>query len=148
MASKQLHRRPVALVCPRKKSSENEDPIILTREILEKYFHCSLSQVSAELGICPTAIKRACRKLGISKWPYKTPNPGPKRKRTDSQGKAWSTNCWTSSEPFALNLHAFPSLPLETDPFEEEREGCFANLVTALSTYYEMQDLEDETRSF
>uniref|UniRef100_A0A7S0F190 RWP-RK domain-containing protein n=1 Tax=Hanusia phi TaxID=3032 RepID=A0A7S0F190_9CRYP len=83
-------RRSVALVCPRKKkegegSQQQEEPVVLTRELLESYFHCSLSSVSAQLGICPTAIKRACRKLGIAKWPFKTPNPGPKKKKDSAQ---------------------------------------------------------------
>ena len=59
---------------------EGDEPVILTRELLESYFNCSLASVSKELGICPTSIKKACRKLGIAKWPFKSPNPGPKRK--------------------------------------------------------------------
>eukprot|EP00960_Hanusia_phi_P060727 764600-Hanusia_phi.AAC.2 len=65
---------PTALVCPRRKKNEGvedgEEPVILTRELLESYFNCSLAAVSKELGICPTSIKKACRKLGIAKWPF------------------------------------------------------------------------------
>eukprot|EP00960_Hanusia_phi_P075871 768476-Hanusia_phi.AAC.9 len=77
-----------ALVCPRKKresswkhDSNSDEPVALTKELLESHFNSPLALVSKKLGICPTAIKRACRKLGISKWPYKSPNPGPKKKK-------------------------------------------------------------------
>eukprot|EP00960_Hanusia_phi_P030743 748820-Hanusia_phi.AAC.6 len=78
-----------AIVCPRRKRTETrsplheqdvEGPVVVTRALLESYFDMPLSTVSKELGICPTAIKRACRKVGILKWPFKTPNPGPKKK--------------------------------------------------------------------
>ncbi|EKX33993.1 hypothetical protein GUITHDRAFT_155864 [Guillardia theta CCMP2712] len=89
-------RKSVALVCPRKKKEgdapQQDEPVVLTRELLESYFHCSLSSVSEQLGICPTAIKRACRKLGIAKWPFKTPNPGPKKKPNDAGKQNRSTS--------------------------------------------------------
>ena len=44
---------------------------MLTRELLESLFNLPLSSASERLGICPTAIKKACRKLGIPKWPFK-----------------------------------------------------------------------------
>ncbi|EKX33995.1 hypothetical protein GUITHDRAFT_155866 [Guillardia theta CCMP2712] len=85
-----LERRiAAAIVCPRRKRTEvhepldegeAEGPVVVTRALLESYFDMPLSTVSKELGICPTAIKRACRKVGILKWPFKTPNPGPKKK--------------------------------------------------------------------
>uniref|UniRef100_A0A7S0EGQ8 RWP-RK domain-containing protein n=1 Tax=Hanusia phi TaxID=3032 RepID=A0A7S0EGQ8_9CRYP len=68
----------VALVCPRKRKAGNgqsarqpDDPVVLTRELLEGLFDRSLASASEALGICPTAIKKACRRLGIDKWPYK-----------------------------------------------------------------------------
>eukprot|EP00960_Hanusia_phi_P037498 752991-Hanusia_phi.AAC.5 len=99
-------RRSVAMVCPRKKRSlesqlyetdmYQDEPVILTRELLESFFDRPLVAVSQELGICPTAIKRACRKLGIARWPFKTPNPGPKRKRIFLQPLRLASS---SSEP-------------------------------------------------
>eukprot|EP00960_Hanusia_phi_P037500 752991-Hanusia_phi.AAC.7 len=122
--------RRVALVCPRKQNSDNEEPVVLTRELLQSYFDRSLAQVSAELGICPTAIKRACRKLGIAKWPYKTPNPGPKKRKnsdtSESQegSRSHSVNfseSWDKCVCTVQSMRSFPSLPLADDPFEEER---------------------------
>eukprot|EP00960_Hanusia_phi_P073027 767928-Hanusia_phi.AAC.2 len=73
----QVNSDRVALVCPRRKKNssearkEAEDPVVLTRELLESLFNLPLSSASERLGICPTAIKKACRKLGIPKWPFK-----------------------------------------------------------------------------
>ncbi|EKX31078.1 hypothetical protein GUITHDRAFT_122720 [Guillardia theta CCMP2712] len=91
-----------ALVCPRKKRESSwkhdainsDEPVALTKELLESHFNSPLALVSKKLGICPTAIKRACRKLGISKWPYKSPNPGPKKKKGLVVGeKKLTSNC-------------------------------------------------------
>jgi len=72
----------VELVTPRnRRKQEDRGPIALTRARLEELFNGSLQQASKTLGICPTAIKKACRRFGITKWPYKSPNPGPKPKR-------------------------------------------------------------------
>ncbi|KAJ1467669.1 hypothetical protein T484DRAFT_2335199 [Baffinella frigidus] len=35
------------------------------------YFQMPLHLAAKRLGLCQTAIKKACRKLGINKWPYK-----------------------------------------------------------------------------
>ncbi|EKX53783.1 hypothetical protein GUITHDRAFT_100753 [Guillardia theta CCMP2712] len=101
------YRRSVAMVCPRKKRAQEtqlydslqDEPVLLTRELLESFFDRPLVAVSQELGICPTAIKRACRKLGIARWPFKTPNPGPKRKRQSIQPPRLSSTVSSSSEP-------------------------------------------------
>ena len=101
------YRRSVAMVCPRKKRAQDpqlydllqDEPVLLTRELLESFFDRPLVAVSQELGICPTAIKRACRKLGIARWPFKTPNPGPKRKRQSIQPPRLSSTVSSSSEP-------------------------------------------------
>ncbi|EKX53784.1 hypothetical protein GUITHDRAFT_150294 [Guillardia theta CCMP2712] len=137
-------RRRVAMVCPRKQTSENDEPVMLTRELLQSYFDRSLSQVSAEIGICPTAIKRACRKLGIAKWPYKTPNPGPKKRKTSdaSDHQAECPSTWDQCICTQQSMQAFPSLPLAKDPFEEERNLCFEQIRTTTSCYYEDLDLE------
>ncbi|EKX38620.1 hypothetical protein GUITHDRAFT_115168 [Guillardia theta CCMP2712] len=72
-----INSEKVALVCPRRKKNPSaakrdaEDPVVLTRELLESLFSLPLSSASERLGICPTAIKKACRKLGIPKWPFK-----------------------------------------------------------------------------
>mmetsp|Transcript_53930 Transcript_53930/g.131865 ORF Transcript_53930/g.131865 Transcript_53930/m.131865 type:complete len:289 (+) Transcript_53930:398-1264(+) len=64
-------------ITPRRKAGQptaqetDRAPVILTRELLESYFCMSLNTASRELGICATAIKKVCRKMGIKKWPYR-----------------------------------------------------------------------------
>eukprot|EP00210_Caulerpa_lentillifera_P002070 g1985.t1 len=43
----------------------------LTYNDLKKYFHLGLKDAAAKLGICPTTLKRACRRNGIKRWPSK-----------------------------------------------------------------------------
>ena len=38
-------------------------------------FDMPLVQAAKKLGICATALKKVCRKLGIHKWPYKEMKP-------------------------------------------------------------------------
>jgi hypothetical protein len=60
---------------PRKKRGRayaTHEAVILDRKTLEKFYHLPLKEAATEFGICPTAIKTACRKLGLPKWPYRT----------------------------------------------------------------------------
>ena len=45
-------------------------PVSITLEVLEQLASHSLPTAAAKLGISATAMKNACRKLGISRWPY------------------------------------------------------------------------------
>ena len=45
-------------------------PVAVTMEILEGLASHSLPTAASKLGISATAMKKACRKLGISRWPY------------------------------------------------------------------------------
>jgi len=45
--------------------------VVLTRELIESYFSMPLSAASKDLGLCATAIKKVCRKMGIAKWPFR-----------------------------------------------------------------------------
>eukprot|EP00961_Rhodomonas_salina_P290227 3921908-Rhodomonas_salina.1 len=70
------------LVKPRARFTalQPQRPVKVTRAMLERMFCVSLTDASETLGICQTAIKKACRKFGIVKWPYRCPNPGPQKK--------------------------------------------------------------------
>jgi len=50
----------------------------LTYEMLSLCFHENLDSVASKLGVSKTAIKSACRRLGIQKWPYA--HKGPRRR--------------------------------------------------------------------
>ncbi|CAG9466545.1 unnamed protein product [Pedinophyceae sp. YPF-701] len=41
----------------------------LTLADLEAHFHLGLKEAAADLGVCPTTLKRACRRFGIARWP-------------------------------------------------------------------------------
>lgn len=43
----------------------------VTREVLQGYFDLPLGKASKELGVSTTIVKRLCRKLSITRWPYR-----------------------------------------------------------------------------
>mmetsp|Transcript_45782 Transcript_45782/g.114763 ORF Transcript_45782/g.114763 Transcript_45782/m.114763 type:complete len:337 (-) Transcript_45782:176-1186(-) len=65
------------LVFPRRgrKSGELDkkvqDPVLITFEVMQRLFHLPLTEAARQLGLSPTAIKGACRRLGIKKWPFR-----------------------------------------------------------------------------
>jgi len=67
----------VHVVLPRRKAGEldapERDAVVVTPEVLASLFHCPLAVASRKLGLSATTIKKLCRKLGINKWPYKSP---------------------------------------------------------------------------
>mmetsp|Transcript_2251 Transcript_2251/g.5312 ORF Transcript_2251/g.5312 Transcript_2251/m.5312 type:complete len:337 (-) Transcript_2251:630-1640(-) len=73
-------------IIPRRKSGRQDQalsktPVTLSKAVLESLFHLPLSEVAAHLGICATTIKKVSRRMGIEKWPYKTPKAGRKKTR-------------------------------------------------------------------
>ena len=44
-------------------------PVVITVEVLEGLYHVVRSVAASRLGISETALKSACRKLGIQRWP-------------------------------------------------------------------------------
>eukprot|EP00286_Rhodomonas_abbreviata_P008282 CAMPEP_0181319702 /NCGR_PEP_ID=MMETSP1101-20121128/17720_1 /TAXON_ID=46948 /ORGANISM="Rhodomonas abbreviata, Strain Caron Lab Isolate" /LENGTH=684 /DNA_ID=CAMNT_0023427335 /DNA_START=61 /DNA_END=2115 /DNA_ORIENTATION=- len=63
-------------VFPRRKhGQENAEtsrgPVVITLELLESFASVSLTAAAKSLGISPTAVKKACRKLGVQRWPYR-----------------------------------------------------------------------------
>eukprot|EP00287_Rhodomonas_sp_CCMP768_P031679 CAMPEP_0202830796 /NCGR_PEP_ID=MMETSP1389-20130828/16406_1 /ASSEMBLY_ACC=CAM_ASM_000865 /TAXON_ID=302021 /ORGANISM="Rhodomonas sp., Strain CCMP768" /LENGTH=275 /DNA_ID=CAMNT_0049504467 /DNA_START=38 /DNA_END=862 /DNA_ORIENTATION=- len=71
---------PDLTVFPRRKGgqlkkSKDCAPVIITQEVLQPCFGMPLIAAANKLGICATALKKVCRKLGIHKWPYKELKP-------------------------------------------------------------------------
>lgn len=63
-------------IFPRRKAGQharlNSKPVVLNETTLRKLFALPLHEAATTLGISATAMKSACRKLGIKKWPYRT----------------------------------------------------------------------------
>ncbi|KAJ1488385.1 hypothetical protein T484DRAFT_2105766 [Baffinella frigidus] len=64
-------------VTPRRRG--NEQKVVLTRELLESFYHLPLDTVAEHLVLSKTTIKAACRRLGLPKWPYQ--HTGPRKRR-------------------------------------------------------------------
>jgi len=66
-------------IFPRRKGGKSkqyaESAVIITAESLQPCFGMPLVHAAKKLGICATALKKVCRKLGIHKWPYKELKP-------------------------------------------------------------------------
>jgi len=77
----------VCVICPRRKGKPAEgangaSPVALSLEFLRPLFKKPLTQVSEELGLSATAIKKACRRFGVPKWPFRTLTAKTSRNRT------------------------------------------------------------------
>ncbi len=44
---------------------------VITFEELSQYFHLPINEVSKELGVCATVLKKICRRNGIPRWPHR-----------------------------------------------------------------------------
>ncbi len=50
-------------------NDDNTDASLrLNYEVLQSFFHLSLRDAAAALGVCATTLKRACRRVGIKRW--------------------------------------------------------------------------------
>ena len=52
-------------------------PVNITLETLRNFADVPLSKAATHLGISPTAMKKACRKLGVTRWPYRSTSAPP-----------------------------------------------------------------------
>ena len=68
-------------VVPRRKAwqktADMAAPVNITLETLRTFADVPLSKAATHLGISPTAMKKACRKLGVTRWPYKSTSAPP-----------------------------------------------------------------------
>jgi len=63
---------PRVQVFPRKKAGQStrSNPLFLSESDISSLFHMKQAEAANHLGLSVTALKNACRKLGIMKWPY------------------------------------------------------------------------------
>jgi len=76
---------------PRRKAGQKQSgggrgPVVLNLELLEKFYGMPLHVAANRLGICQTAIKKVCRRLGIMKWPYKEMRTPSDRQQDKGEG--------------------------------------------------------------
>ena len=68
----------VVRIFARKKAARGEevrgtqDHVLLSLRTLSPLFHLPLEEAAEKLGVCRTALKNACRKCGIGRWPFRT----------------------------------------------------------------------------
>jgi len=62
-------------IFPRRKVGESKKdtrgPVLITLDVLESMADVPLSDAARKLGVSSTAIKKACRKIGVQRWPYR-----------------------------------------------------------------------------
>ena len=85
------HLEDFAITPRRRSGQDRRAPVVLTRELIESYFTMPLSAASKDLGLCATAIKKVCRKMGISKWPFRDRLLAQKHEEAEAQA-AWENN--------------------------------------------------------
>eukprot|EP00287_Rhodomonas_sp_CCMP768_P008111 CAMPEP_0196748276 /NCGR_PEP_ID=MMETSP1091-20130531/72962_1 /TAXON_ID=302021 /ORGANISM="Rhodomonas sp., Strain CCMP768" /LENGTH=212 /DNA_ID=CAMNT_0042095563 /DNA_START=22 /DNA_END=660 /DNA_ORIENTATION=+ len=103
--------RQVCVICPRRKGKAQEGkapergsgatPVTLSLEFLRPLFKKPLTVVSKELGLSATAIKKACRRFGVPKWPFRTLTAKTSRNRTyiESSGSRPAAPAFNPSLP-------------------------------------------------
>lgn len=69
-------------------------------EALSKYFSMPEKMVAKELGICLTSLKKMCRGLGITRWPFRKVFGRAKPLRCNPE-------CWNSQNLVELDMHAW-----------------------------------------
>jgi hypothetical protein len=68
--------REVCIFFPRRRPGDDVDacppaPVLVTRKILEELKHLPIPVAAKKLGLCNTTFKKACRNVGIIKWPFR-----------------------------------------------------------------------------
>lgn len=65
----------IQTIVPRRRVEEGGakpgQPVVICAETLKSYFHLPLYKAADELGLCVTALKTVCRKVGIRGWPFR-----------------------------------------------------------------------------
>ena len=99
--------------------------IIITLHEIETLLHLSSPDAALSLGISVTALKRACRLLGIPRWPYsrwRTSDSKSSPPTIDSMYPLWDSESW---DPYAGTHPVCPPANVPDLCFDEvSGEGC------------------------
>eukprot|EP00960_Hanusia_phi_P033364 750430-Hanusia_phi.AAC.2 len=92
-------------VFPRRKKGEDnaevKDPVELTYELVASFFEMKQEDAAQQLGLSLTSFKGACRRLGVTRWPY---NRKYTSKHDDKQSHS-SSGIEEAQEPFHDDSH-------------------------------------------
>jgi len=125
-------------IFPRRKAGQhtrvNSKPVVLNEKTLQQFFTLPLHEAAVKLGISATAMKSACRKLGIKKWPYRsvqskqsTNRSTPKACRTSSKAA-----CMVDDQTFKdaeLLAETLKLLQQSGNPEDQGNNSSVANLL-------------------
>jgi hypothetical protein len=64
-------------VLPRKRCGDRPNPVVVTATIIQTLQSLPIHKAADVVGISVTALKRACRRLGVHRWPYHRGSPKP-----------------------------------------------------------------------
>ena len=81
---------------------------------LSQYFHLPINEVSQQLGVCTTVLKKMCRSNGVERWPH--------RKIKSIDGLIDSLNTLIETEPEDID-----HLLQEMEALQQKRELILAN---------------------
>ncbi|KAJ1468873.1 hypothetical protein T484DRAFT_1983530 [Baffinella frigidus] len=94
------------------------DPVCVSRGTLDSLMHLPLPEAAGMVGLCPTTFKKACRRFGIEKWPYRPPSGKGRQEPTlhttpmsFSASSNWGVPALQPSLPGALGPVALQSQP-------------------------------------
>ncbi|EKX42650.1 hypothetical protein GUITHDRAFT_111329 [Guillardia theta CCMP2712] len=66
-----MEQRPIKIFPRRKQGQPSRGPdVYLTHDRLASFFHMRQKDAAEKLGISLSAMRSACRRLGIERWPY------------------------------------------------------------------------------
>lgn len=88
-------------------ASESKRRIVLTRAILESLFHLPLNEAAKHVGLSNTTFKKACRRFGVMKWPYRRGDRGVVGENTTAlsfQPREYQVDSWTALHVAAAEM--------------------------------------------
>ncbi|KAK9827349.1 hypothetical protein WJX81_008570 [Elliptochloris bilobata] len=86
---------------------------------LAKYFHLPINAAGSRLGICPTVLKKICRKHGLSRWPHR------KLRSIDRLLEKLRASVDQADKPFGSSMHTRNLRDRIRDLLQERQEICF-----------------------
>ncbi len=129
------------------------EPVFVTREFITPYFKMPMVAACAELGVCPTAMKKACRKLGIVKWPYRRTvaalrhaklAAGPEQAGLDAQGGAGQFGVQQSGGQGSGQMQAQMQMQRQQQHAQQQQQQQWQQLKQMQIQQMQMQQMQQQ----